>query len=124
MDRTTPKRLSLFVLIILQLLSGCVPPPQPGAVTSNIPQVRVLILENQSTIQLSAKTPPLIRTADSPAVHRLDLSPDVPISVSLEPAGWRIGNVIVGSGELRIDPAADGSVFINGRPYHGGYRLA
>jgi stage II sporulation protein D len=124
MDRTTSKFLSLFVLLILQLLSGCVSPPEPAPVTANIPQVRVLILENQSTIQLSATTPPLIHTADSSAVHRLDLSPDVPISVSLEPTGWRIGNVIIGSGELRIDSAADASVYINGRPYHGAYRLA
>ena len=123
MDRTAPKFLSLFVLLILQLLSGCVPPPQSESVTSNIPQVRVLLLENRSTIELSAKTPPLIRTADSAAVHRLDLSPEVPISVSLEPAGWRIGNVIVGSGELQINPAIDGSVYIDGRPYHGRYRL-
>ncbi len=124
MDRTTPiLRWLLILLLALQLPFGCEPPPQPGNL-SNIPQVRVLILENQSVVKLSATTPPLIRTVGSSAVHRLDLSPGAPISVSLEPTGWRIGNVMLGSGELRIDPAEDASVYINGRPYHGGYRLA
>jgi stage II sporulation protein D len=125
MDQITHRLRWLFVLLLaLQLLQfGCVPPPQPGNL-SNIPVVRVLILENKSSVQLSATAPPLIRTANSSAVHRLDLSPRVPVSVSLESGGWRIGNVLVGSGELRIDPAADGSVYVDGRPYHGAYRLA
>lgn len=84
------------------------------------PMVRVLLFDNRQQISLSATQPPLLRTA---AGQQIRLSAGEGATVSLTPSGWMIGELSLPPGELRIEPAAEGSVAFEGKAYRGAYRL-
>src|ERR1700684_1692184 len=77
------------------LPSGCINQDniQPADLSGRVPLVRVLIVQGQSSIKLTAAQPPLIYLSSSPTPHRLAIGPGMPISMSLTSAGWKCGNL-------------------------------
>src|SRR5690242_17349175 len=69
--------------------------PPPGT-----PNIRVLLLESQQQVNLSATTPPTVHVGAS--AHRLNFPPNVSVPVSLTPAGWQVGTAILGPGEMLL----------------------
>ena len=96
---------------------------QPADFSGHTPLVRVLIVQGQTSIKLTAGRPPLIYLSNAPGPHRLAIGPGIPISISLTPSGWRCGNLFIGSGEMLIQPAVEGSVAIDDIRYRGRFRL-
>src|SRR5690606_4229751 len=112
----------LFLLLFLLPL-GCGQPVHTP-VPEGTPIVRVRILENLKQVTVAASEEPSIRFTSEPAPRRLRLSGGASTSIALQPTGtWQIGNQTLGSGEMHILPARDGTVSVNGTSYRGKYRL-
>src|SRR6516162_3133318 len=61
---------------------------KPADFSGHTPIVRVLILQNQSSVQLSATEPPIISTVGVPRQHRLDIPRGTAVPLSLTTVGW------------------------------------
>jgi stage II sporulation protein D len=120
---------SLLALLCCALLSlvflptGCSQDIEPADFSGHTPLVRVLIVQGQSSIKLTASQPPLLYFSNEPAPHRLAIASGFPISMSLTPAGWQCGNLLIGTGEILIQPTDEGSVAIDDVRYRGRFRL-
>lgn len=88
----------------------------------SIPLVRVRLLQDQAQVDIRASHPPVVRTGENTAAHPVRIS-EQPVSVRLTAQGWRIGDTALGGGVLTFQPNTDGSMAINGQPYHGIYRF-
>ncbi|HEV7298264.1 MAG TPA: SpoIID/LytB domain-containing protein [Tepidisphaeraceae bacterium] len=122
------QRIGLIILAALLLVllpfGGCqqdnlssVSPRDPKS-----PVVRVRLLEGRDRIALTASANPTVRTgADRPIT--LNLPHGTPIDVTLAAGGWRVGDQMLGTGELVIEPATPGSVKVDNQSYRGRYRL-
>ncbi len=99
---------------------GCRQPvvPAPGG-----PTVRVCLLQNLDRLQLTSTTQVVARSSAEGSARRLNFPPNAPVSVALAPEGWHIGNVVLGGGELKLTPASEGSLRVDGKAYRGEYRL-
>lgn len=121
----TAAHLSVLIAMLLCLAAGCsqqtAPTPTPKSPQG--PVVRVKLLSDQKQVTLTAAQPPLVRVASDPSPKRLNVAPGTPLTLARAGSGWSLGNLSVGSGDLTITPAADGSVSINGKPYRGRYRF-
>lgn len=115
----------LFIALFLLLgtFSSCTQSHPPYQVNPAAPQVRVCILEKQNEIMVRATEPPLIRINDEMPGRRLNIPSGASVAILRTPAGWQIGNVPLQPGVLTIVPATDGTVTIDGKAYHGKYRL-
>jgi stage II sporulation protein D len=109
------------VLIVCLLAPlACNPRPTVPPASPQTPVVRVRLLDSQPAVFVRASQPPVLRLG----THQVNLSlPNAPVQVSYDAAGWRIGNQGIGTGELTIQPAAAGSVTVNGAAYRGQYRF-
>ncbi|HWE01826.1 MAG TPA: SpoIID/LytB domain-containing protein [Tepidisphaeraceae bacterium] len=122
--RSLPLRVSLVAFCIAASLFplGCGQGANRGATPQGAPIVRVLILENVATVEISANDPPTLRTG-SGVVSRIGLAHNAQAAIVLTASGWRVGDLPLGSGELRIEPAKEGDVRLDGHAYRGAYRL-
>jgi stage II sporulation protein D len=105
--------------------NGTTSGPAPGDRASNEPRVRVRLLAAQTQALLSATEPPIVRAAaGASGPNRLNIPSGSQVALTLSKAGaWTIGDVPLGSGELTLEPAAEASVSVNGKPYRGTYRF-
>src|SRR5947209_202032 len=108
--------LRLLVLLLVAVIpAGCSTQDlKPADFSGHRPIVRVLVLQNRASVQLTASEPPIIHTASVPRPHRLDVPRATPVPLALTNVGWRLGETIVGTGELQIEPASEGSVAFDG----------
>ncbi|MDB5303436.1 MAG: hypothetical protein JWM97_985 [Phycisphaerales bacterium] len=122
----TARSLRLICVCAFLLLSlippGCGQNQNRATLPAGAPIVRVLILENRPRIDLAASTSPTIRVGNGPE-QRLDLPHNAPVGVFYTPGGWKIGESVLGTGELTLQPASDGSVSVNNRAFRGRYRF-
>ena len=102
---------------------GCSPNVARSTPPPGTPSIRVLVLESQQQVSLSATTPPTVHVGSAATTHRLNFPPNAPVPVSLTPAGWRVGTAVLGAGEMILEPAVDGSVRLGKNAYHGRYRF-
>lgn len=116
-------RWNWLVALLLFWPTGCGRNPPPGVVAPGTPVVRVRLLQDQQRIMLSADQPPIVRVASDNTPRRLNFPKNATVPIVYSPRGWSIGNVLLGTGELTVLPAAPGSVRINQQPYRGSYRL-
>jgi stage II sporulation protein D len=79
-------------------------------------------MQGQDEVAIAATQPPTYTVGDS-GEGTLRLPANAPITFSLTSAGWRVGNAVLGNGDLVIRPAAVGSVRVGGTAYRGQYRL-
>lgn len=116
-------RVGFATLLLLAL--GCSQQAAPTAAPKSAqgPVVRVKLLPDQRQITLTAAQPPLFRTPGDASPRRMTVAAGAPVTVALTPTGWTLGDATIGTGELTIIPASDGSVAINGKSYRGRYRL-
>ncbi len=113
----------LALLLPLLSLPSCTQSHPAYTFNPAAPQVRVCLLEKQQKIMLSATQPPLIRIGSESPGRRLNIPTRSSVAIQLTTRGWQIGNIPLDGGVLTIVPASDGSVSINGKNYHGKYRL-
>jgi stage II sporulation protein D len=126
--RSLPTSRWFNILLCLLLLaigfpSGCSQPVKPADFSGKTPLVRVLILQNQSRVTLTASEMPSIRLISDVSSRRVDLSPDSPVALTCSPQGWQLGSAPLGTGEFVLTPAAEGSVAVSGHAYRGRFRF-
>jgi stage II sporulation protein D len=80
-------------------------------------------MQNVEQVQVTSNAPVVARSTGENESRKLNFPNGTPVPVALAAEGWHVGNVIMGGGELRITPAQDGAVSVNGKPYRGEYRL-
>ena len=99
--------------------------PQSGryAPPAGTPTIRVLLLENQQEVNVSATAMPTIHVGPQGPAQQLQFPAGSSVPVSLTPAGWQIGSAQLGTGELLLEQSVDGSVRIDKHAYHGRYRF-
>lgn len=85
--------------------------------------MRVRLLQGLDTVTIAASQPPLYKTGSDPTQRLLNLPTAKPYAVTLSSGQWKVGNTTLGSGELTILPAQEGSVSVNKLGYRGRYRL-
>ena len=93
-----------------------------NGVPEGTPLVRVLLLEDQRQVNVSASASPTVHVGDSSG-RQLNFPSGIAVPVSLTAAGWRIGSATLGSGEMLLEPSVDGTVRVAGHAYHGRYRF-
>lgn len=104
---------------------ACAPNLGQTGVPPGTPTVRVLLLENRTTVSLSASAASKVRIG-SGATQRLNFPSGDAVAVSLSPSGWQIGNASLGSGEMVLDPSIEGSLSVGASkplPYRGRLRF-
>ncbi len=106
----------------LFLLPAACSREQAGRSHDGVPILRVRLLQSQDQVSVAATRPPTAHTSTDPTPKTLNFS-ERAVTVTLSGGGWRVGAATLGSGVLTLMPATDGSVTINGQPYHGSYRL-
>ena len=102
---------------------GCSQNSGHGSVPPGTPNVRVLLLENQQRVNISATANPTVRVGPASLPRQLNFPAGVIVPISLTPAGWQIGSAVLGTGDLSLEPAVDGSVRVGEHAYHGRYRF-
>jgi stage II sporulation protein D len=114
------------MLAILTVFAGCAgcsshwtkPVPMHG------PIVRVRLSGPQDQALVKATQPPLISSSSDTQPRSFSFPADASVQVVLAPDGaWRVGGIAAGSGELLVQPTAEGSVSIDGKAYRGRFRL-
>jgi stage II sporulation protein D len=112
------------VLLLVGLPSGCSQDIPASDFSGRTPIVRVLLLQNQTSVMIAATEPPSARLASEVSPQQVNLTDSVPAPMGLNAAhGWQLGSVSLGQGELTLLPAAEGSVLINGHAYRGRFRF-
>lgn len=114
---------SLLTLSSGLFLAGCTGHNIEQRPRGSAPLVRVLLFDKLQSATLRASQPPAVRPAGALALQTLSLPHSTPITVERTPAGWRIGSAEFGPGELVLQPAAPGTLSVNGQSHRGQYRL-
>jgi stage II sporulation protein D len=105
---------------LLLLPIGC---RQNPAALEGEPTVRVCLLQNVEHVNVTSNAQVLARSGAEPEARRLNFPNGMPVLIALAPEGWHVGNIVLGGGELTIQPAFDGAVTLDGKPYRGEYRF-
>jgi len=113
---------AFFPFLLLFHLACSRETPSMLSNAAGVPLVRVRLLQSLQSVTVTASQPPTVRTSTDNTPRPLQF-PDSPVSVSLGPSGWKIGSVTLSPGVLTIQPAADGSMAVNGQRYRGQYRF-
>jgi stage II sporulation protein D len=114
--------LCLF-LILVGFPSGCSQNLPPADFSGKTPIVRVLILQNQSSVTINASEPPSVRSVSEVTIRRVELPEATPIQLTRTPQGWQLGAVTLEDKDFTLIPAVEGSVSINGHAYRGRYHF-
>ncbi len=112
-----------MLMLAIGLPSGCSQDIKPSDFSGKTPVLRVLILQSQSSVRLTASQSPSIRFSGSVASRSVDLPPGTPVDISYSSSGWRLGAASLGTGEFTLIPESEGSVAIGGRSYRGRFRF-
>ena len=102
--------------------AGCSSHGTFGGVPAGTPTIRVLLLENQQHIDISAAAPPVVHIGLLSSGQQLKFTPGAAVPVSLTASGWRIGSATLGSGEMVLEPS-DGQLRIGKMTYRGRCRF-
>src|ERR1051326_2610850 len=116
-------RWTCVVMAVAFLPLACTHAPRLESGNPAAPIVRVCLLNNQQQVKVTIQEPPMVRTDSEPQGRPLIMPAGSSVTVSLSPAGWSVGNVPVGTGEMIIQPKTTGSVSINDKAYRGTFHL-
>jgi stage II sporulation protein D len=119
-SRWFQRAVCLFLLVI-GLPSGCMHHIRPADFSGRTPLLRVLILQNQTSVGIMATQSPSARLKSDVSDRHLELS--APVVVTCAADGWHIGSASFKREELTVSPTSEGTVFIDGRAYRGHYRF-
>jgi len=114
----------LVCCVLCFLIAGCTQETARVGMPPGVPVVRVRLLQEQDEVRISASEVPLVR-AGSDMTAQPVVFPKYPgVVVRLEQGQWRAeGLPPLGSGELVILPAHEGTVAVNDKQYRGRFRL-
>ncbi len=113
------------LLLVVGFTSGCNSTPlRPADFSGRTPIVRVLVLSSRSKVTITADVPPTAKLLGDPDTRRVDLSPGVPVPLTLTRTGWQLGAARLHSPiELTLLPTVEGSVRVDGHAYRGRFRF-
>jgi stage II sporulation protein D len=111
-----------LLMLAIGLPSGCSPGIRPADLSGKVPILRILILQSQSSIRLTATADPTVRLKGLSAYRPVEIS-STPVTLTYTASGWQMGSASLGIGELSMHPVSDGSVSIDGRAYRGYFRF-
>jgi stage II sporulation protein D len=118
---------ALIAMLLLCWPSGCTPTNEPPRTTVSNPStprlIRVRLCPEVGSAILSASQSPSCFTGVDPAPRRLDLPANTRLPITLSGNRWLIGGTVIGSGEVVIRQASEGSIRINDKAYRGQFRL-
>ncbi len=115
------------LLTLVFVAQGCVDnsPTPPTAVArtnrAGEPIVRVRVMEGQDHVVLRASVPPILNSQTQPAPRRVAMPQGADLRYTS--AGWNLGGIMLGAGELILRPQQEGSVSVNSNAYRGAYRF-
>ena len=116
--------LMLMAAALLPTLGGCQPKPATPQVAESAPRVRVRLLAGVNRVVLTAGRTTVVRDSARAREVGLSLDPGRDIELTYDGTTWRCGEwSLSNTPSLRIDPAADGAVAVNGSPYRGSYTI-
>lgn len=119
--------LRLSILLIFCFLfawpGGCAQQSGRYSPPAGTPTIRVLLLENQQRVDLSASSMPTVHVGSQGGGQQLQLPAGTSVPITLNPSGWQIGSAQLGIGPLSLEQSIDGSVRIDKHAYHGSYRF-
>jgi stage II sporulation protein D len=114
----------LIAAVLFCLPAGCAQKARQAGDTAGVPMVRVRLLESQSQVTVASSESLAFREAPGLQPRALSVPRKQAVPVQRTTAGWRIGNVSVDSNELTFIPVGEGGLLsVNGKPYHGDFRL-
>jgi len=119
MDAKTA-RFNLLLVLFLALPAGCRGTRTP---ITDVPILRVRLLADASRVMMAAQQPVLVTSSGDRQPRRLSFPETPGVPVVLEANQWRIGSVLLSSGELTLQPEVDGAMTVNGAAYHGSFKL-
>ena len=109
----------LALALLLLLPFGCSEDNSVAPIAANSPQLRVLIVQGASVINVQADSPRV--SLDSQPVA-LSFPSGLSVPVSLTAQGWHIGRLMLRSGTLDLQPTA-GGIAVDEITYRGSIRL-
>ena len=117
-------KLAVFsCLICLLLISGCVQESARVGLPPGVPIVRVRLMQDLREIRISATEPALVRAGSDMAAQPVNFPRSPGAVVILQGGVWKAGGIILGTGELIIQPGREGTVLVNDLQYRGRFRL-
>jgi stage II sporulation protein D len=111
-----------LLMLAIGFPSGCSPQVRPADLSGKLPILRILILQSQTSIKLTASANPTVRLKGFTAYRPVEIG-STPVSLTCTASGWQMGSASLGIGELSMHPASDGSVSIDGHAYRGYFRF-
>jgi stage II sporulation protein D len=117
---------ALFVSLLF-IAQGCVDnsgtsaPSQIAKRPIGVPIVRVRVMEGQDHVVVRANVPPIVSSQTLPAPRRIAMPNGADLRYTS--AGWNLGGISLGAGQLTLRPERDGTVSINNNTYRGAYRF-
>src|SRR4051794_9764037 len=99
----------LCITVAALLPAGCSSSRQQPA--GHGPMIRVRLVAAADQVLVTASQSPTVKTSSDLAGRVMPFPPNLPVQIILgTDSMWRIGNVPSGSGELILQPAAEGSL--------------
>lgn len=98
-------------------------PAPADALPAGPPRIRVRIVSDAKQVKLTASglaKSAVVRTSTG-QVRRLSFPVNTAVPVTYASDGWHVGGTAMGSGTLTIEPEPDGTLSVEGRPYHGSF---
>jgi stage II sporulation protein D len=125
MGRLRRRAFALAVCVIAIYPLACATHPRAAHPSPAAPIIRVRLISGQDRIILRATASPTAYSPGDPHGTRLNFPRDTDIALTPELDGWRLGDSFLPGPDhaLRLVPAGDGTLAINGRRYHGAYRI-
>lgn len=122
---------AMFAAVLFCAPTGCTPPSQSAGTavgtaankaSNGAPLVRVLLVNDEKSVQLSATAAPVFRTTTVPKDTPLNMAGKT-IEVTLNDRGWVLGGAQVSGGVMTMTPRPEGSLSLNGQTYRGTLRF-
>src|SRR5436190_15970276 len=96
MGRVARRSLALTICCLIALSPlACIPNHHTAPPSQSTPQIRVRLLTGEDRITLRATASPTAYTRSDPTGVRLNFPADADVTLSTDPAGWRIGSSIL-----------------------------
>ena len=113
-----------ILMLAIGFPSGCSHDAiKPTDFSGKVPILRILLLQGQTSVALTASQPPSLKLTGDPKSRQADLPAGVPVQLTLSSGGWQLGAMSLGTGELILLPASEGSVAVGSHAYRGRYRF-
>jgi stage II sporulation protein D len=119
-----------YALLFFSPLACSTSAPQPAAEpVASAQKIRVRLVVAADNVTVMAGVPPLYQLSTARSAQLLNSPRNAVFTLSLKNGAWQAGNADLGGATpagpatLYVHPDRDGSISINGTPYHGRFRF-